>query len=196
MGKKTCPEELEITEEIMIAGMLAFGSKFDDEPLSQQIARTYRAMAEAQSKPIDRIRISPRLFARLKRALHGHGLAVDDGEQHACGTMGLSPALFPLTHGRGGKAEPCSEGGLRQVQFFPDGPHVDLRRWDNGQPPGQFPPLAIRRDDRRVFPRLVRDFRFGRFVDLRPINLRRSRFVRGDAHDSAWFRGRWLCGRR
>ena len=143
-------------------------------------------------------RRTSRLLDNMQRALHRHGLAVDDGEKHARGTMRLSSTLFPLTHGRGGKAEPCGEGGLRQVQFLPDGPHVDPRRRDNGQSPGlgQFPPPAIRRNDRRVFPNLARDLRFGCLVDFRPINLCRSRLGRGDAHDSALFLGHWLCGRR
>ncbi len=40
----------EITEEMMIAGMEAFGSKFDREPLSVQIARAYHAMSTVDSR--------------------------------------------------------------------------------------------------------------------------------------------------
>jgi hypothetical protein len=37
--------DVPITEEMMVAGLKAFGSKFDNELLSTQIARAYRAMA-------------------------------------------------------------------------------------------------------------------------------------------------------
>jgi hypothetical protein len=60
--------------------------------------------------------------------LDRRGFAIDDREQHARGSFGLTAALLPISHGRGANPELLGKIVLRHAELPPDPLDIDSRR--------------------------------------------------------------------